>query len=112
MKRERAEDRFSMMVEMRRIHEYRPIKKRKYENIRQTAKQIREYIKQGKMIDLYWNAKYDYVFCDVYQVGKAKHNNEYTLFITTLHNLKNERELRKILDEVIQAKSYDRIHFS
>lgn len=113
MKRQTPEDRFAYIVPVHREHDYQAPKKRKYTGIRNTSKHTNELITAGHMVDIYYDIKHDEVFCSVYVVGKAKLNTEYTVFITTLLNRKyNEREMRKMLDTVIEAKGYDRIRFS
>ena len=112
MKRQTPEDRFAYIVPMHREHDYQAPKKRKYHNIRNTSKRTNELITAGHMVDIYYDIKHDEVFYSVYAVGKAKITREHTVFITTLLYRKyNEREMRKMLDTVIEAKGYDRIHF-
>lgn len=112
MRKLSAETEFSKIVPLRRIHEYHPPKKRKYHKIREVTKKINALILLGNMVNIYYNIKHDELLYDVYAVGKAKLNKEYTLFITTLLNRRyNEREMRKLLDEIITYKGYDRIRF-
>lgn len=112
MKRQTPEDRFAYIVPMHREHDYQAPKKRKYHNIRNTAKIIREYVKLGAMLDIYYDIKHDEVFCCVYHLGQPKLTEEYTVFITTEMRPINERALRRLLDQIITEKGYDRIRFS